>query len=377
MADTTIFMSAGDDSGDLHAANFMEAVKDIQPDASFIGFGMERMREAGLEELSAGADEDSAMWLHNLIRIGDFYNRLNACRKLFAEDPPDLVVLVDFGGFNLYVARAATRADIPVVYYILPQVWAHGRYRLKKIRKWVTRPLVIYPFEPDLYAEYDVDAEYVGHPLFDHLEQNVDTDGGASELKDKLGDRGVALFPGSRKQEVHANLPIMLEAAERLQKQYPELRFASVVPSKMRSITEDLCEHSAVNVTLSDVDAPVLADACELCLTKSGTITLEIAAMETPMVIFYRVNPFFYFLGAGVTETPYIGLINNLSGRMVCPEKAMPWADVDWVVEQADDLLGDGQYYESCRREMEKTLEGFAEPGASVRAARAACELLP
>jgi lipid-A-disaccharide synthase len=241
----------------------------------------------------------------------------------------------------------------------------------------VTKPLVIYPFEPDLYAEYGVDAEYVGHPLFDHLEQLNQTESRTLEGGTELGDRAVALFPGSRKQEIRANLPIMLEAAERLQNRYPGLQFASAVPSKMRSVTEELLKNSAVNVTFPDVDAPTLANACELCLTKSGTITLEIAAMGTPMIIFYRLNPFLYFVGAGITETPYIGLINNLSGHMICPEKAMPWSDVDWVVEQADDLLGDSQYYKSCRREMEKTLEGFAEPGASVRAARAACELLP
>ena len=376
MAEKNIFFSVGDDSGDLHASYLMREVRRLEPEASFVGFGMGRMREAGLHELEKEDARGSAMWLHSVLRLGKFRRLLDTCREYFERTPPEVVVLVDYGGFNLYVARAATRRDIPVVYYILPQVWAHGRYRLKKIRKWVSRPLVIYPFEPSLYRSYGVEARYVGHPLFDHLERNGPGESEVARLREGLGGRPVAFFPGSRRQEVRANLPIMLEAAQRLTGKFPELRFALVSPPKARPVAEEILGKAEMDVALPDTDAATLAAAADLCITKSGTITLEIAAQGTPMVVFYRVNPLFYFLGAGVMETPYIELVNNLAGRMVVPEKVMRSPDPDWVVEQAGRLLGDPEEYRRCRREIDRTLEGFAEPGASERAAREVVEVM-
>jgi lipid-A-disaccharide synthase len=376
MTEKTVFFSVGDDSGDLHASNLMREVRRLEPEVSFVGFGMGRMRDAGLEELETEDARGSTMWLHSVLRLGKFRRRLDTCREYFDRTPPDVVVLVDYGGFNLYVARAARRREIPVVYYILPQVWAHGRYRLKKIRKWVNRPLVIYPFDPPLYRSYGVEAKYVGHPLFDHLERNGPGESEVARLRKGLDGRPVAFFPGSRRQEVRANLPIMLEAAETLQREIPELSFALVSPEKMRPVVEEILEEGEVEVALPETDAATLAAAAELCITKSGTITLEIAAQGTPMVVFYRVNPLFYFLGAGVMETPYIELVNNLAGRMVVPEKVMRSADPDWVVEQAGRLLGDTEEYRRCRREIERTLEGFAEPGASQQAAREVVEVM-
>jgi lipid-A-disaccharide synthase len=376
MAEKTIFFSVGDDSGDLHAASMMREVRRLEPAVSFVGFGMERMREEGLSVLEPQDQRGSAMWFHNVLRLGQFRQRLDICRQYFDESPPQLVVLVDYGGFNLYVARAATRRDIPVVYYILPQVWAHGRYRLKKIRKWVTRPLVIYPFEPQIYQSYGVDAEYVGHPLFDHLERSGPSEEQAAKLREALGRRPVALFPGSRQQEVRANLPIMLEAAEELQREFPELTFALVSPDKVSPVVDEFLQDAEVEVTRPDCDAATLAAAVDLCITKSGTITLEIAAQGTPLVAFYRVNALFYFLASGAVETPYIEIVNNLAGRMVCPEKVMRSPNVDWVVGEAGRLLGDEHEYRRCQRGIERTLEGFARPGASKRAARAVVELL-
>lgn len=376
MSEPTIFMSAGDDSGDLHASNLMRALSRIKPGVSYAGFGMKRMLGAGLKPLEPEDERGSAMWLHNLLRVGDFYRRLNACRKYFREVSPDVVVLVDYGGFNLYLARAATRQGIPVVYYILPQVWAHGRYRLKKIRKWVTLPIVIYPFEPDLYESYGVQARYVGHPLFDHLAENGPEEAEVHDLRENLGGRPVALFPGSRRQEVSANLPVLLEAAGALRRRFTDLTFGLVCPDTVQPVARELIEARRVEVFLPETDAPTLAAASELCLTKSGTITLEIAALGTPMVICYRVNPLFYFLARGLTDTAHIGLINNLAGREVCPEKAMPRFNPEWVVEKADRLLGDENHYAKCQRDIERVLKGFACPGASERAAHAVAEFL-
>ena len=162
MPDLNVFLSVGDASGDLHAAHLMRAMRELEPDVRFTGFGMGRMAAAGLEPLAAEDAGDSAMWLHNLLRLGRYRRRLAACARHLDGGDVSLVVPVDFGGFNLCLCRAAFRRGIPVFYYIPPQVWAHGRYRLKKLRKWTTRCGLIYPFESGLYRRWGVEAEYVG-----------------------------------------------------------------------------------------------------------------------------------------------------------------------------------------------------------------------
>ncbi len=376
MIQKRIFLSAGDDSGDMHASNLMREVRRQGGPVTFVGMGMRRMRAEGLVPLEEELRGGSAMWLHNVLRVAQFRRRLGACRKAFRTGDIDLVVLVDFGGFNLYLARAATAAGIPVLYYILPQVWAHGRYRLKKIRKWVTRALVIYPFEPPLYRRYGVEAEYVGHPLFDQIAQSPPSEELVRAVREEAGGRLVALFPGSRRQELRSIMPILLRSCARLQAALPEVRFAAVCPQAVRPVAEGLLARGSLEVRLLDVPPTVLARASDLCITKSGTITLEIASQMKPMVILYRVSPLFHSLAHGAAQTDYIGLVNNLAGRMVCPEKAMWRDDPDWVYEQALTLLADPARYEQCRSEIQAVVQPIARPGASRRAAEAVLELL-
>ena len=376
MSQKRIFMSAGDDSGDLHAASLMRAVKRQGATPEFVGLGLRRMLAEGLQPIEREHAGGSAMWFHNILRLGHFRRRIDLCRRTFREGGIDLVVLVDFGGFNLYVARAATRAGIPVLYYIPPQVWAHASYRLKKIRKWVTRALVIYPFEPELYRRYGVEAEYVGHPLFDLVAQSPPSPEAVGELRGALGERIVGLFPGSRGQEIRKTMPVLVKACARIQERLPEVRFAAVCPNKVRPAVEELLGRSGLSVSCLDVQPTVLAKASELCITKSGTVTLEIASQLTPMVIFYRVGPIFYFMGSGVATAPYLGLINNLAGKAVCPERPMWSPRANWVYEQSMAFLTDRDRRERCRREMAAVLSKVSRPGASERAAEVAIEMM-
>ncbi len=376
MPPARILLSVGDDSGDLHAANLMRAMQDLEPGLEFIGFGMERMVRAGLEPLDAA--QDSVMWFGNLLRVGRFRRRLAMCRAAFARGEVDLFVPVDFGGFNLYVCRAAARAGVPVFYYIPPQVWAHGLYRLKKLRKWTDRVGLIYPFEADLYATHGVAAEYVGHPLFDAIERDPPSEEVVAGLRERFGGDLVGIFPGSRRHEVRAHVPLIAECRRRVQREAEGARFAMVCPPGLRAEVGELVGAAGADVAvLEDVRPVELARAARVCLTKSGTITLEIASQRTPMVIFYRTSPFFYFLAKGLTSTPHIGLINVLADREICPERAMPRPDAGWLATQVLRLLRDGEAREACRRDIEEALDGFAEPGASERAARSALALIP
>ncbi len=370
-----MFFSVGDDSGDLHASNLMRAIRALDSDVSFVGLGMRRMLAAGLEPLAEEDARGSALALHYVWRIGQFRRRFELCRRLFRERRPDLVVLVDFGGFNLYLARAATAAGIPVLYYILPQVWAHGRYRLKKIRKWVTRALVVYPFEPALYRSYGVEAQYVGHPLFDELEQAPPSEDKVNELRASLGQQVVGLFPGSRRQEVQTNLPVMLKSAARIRQELPQVRFATVCPEKVRPLVRGILQGGGPEVALPGVRPVELARASVLCVAKPGTITLEIASQLTPMIVFYRLSGVLYFLLQGILQTPYLSIVNKLADRVICPEKLMWKPEPNWVAGRALKLLADREQYERCRRDLRALMEGFARPGASGRAARVAVDM--
>jgi len=374
-----ILISVGDDSGDLHAANFMRAVQRLAPDVEFVGVGMARMAAAGLEPLLPDDDAGSAMWFHNLLHVGKLRRRLRLFTEFLGRSGADLVVPVDYGGFNLYLCRAATRRRLPVFYYIPPQIWAHGRYRLKKLRKWVTKSGVIYPFEKPLYDAYGAPAEYVGHPLFDELASHPPRAEVVESLRERFGPQLVAIFPGSRRHELRAHLPIIAGACKSLRSAAPDATFAAVSTARMAPhLAEPLAAVDPSIELLTDVTPAELAAAAALAITKSGTVTLEIAAQATPMVIFYRVGRFGQFLFHGYTSTPHVGLVNNLAGRMVCPEKLVSGApsDIRWLAGEAERLLCDEDAAAQCRAEIRDALEGFAVPGASERAARSALGLL-
>ncbi|MFO8006543.1 MAG: hypothetical protein R6V05_02285 [Candidatus Brocadiia bacterium] len=374
MATRTVLLSVGDDSGDLHAANLMRAMQQRRPDLRFVGFGMERMQGAGLEPL----DEvrDSAMWMANLLRLGRFRRRLAAARGVLDAGEVDLVLPVDFGGFNLYLCRAATRRGVPVFYYIPPQVWAHGRYRLKKLRKWTTRCGLIYPFEPGLYSEWGVAGDYVGHPLFDEIERNPPSEQVVARLREEHGARLVAVFPGSRRQELKPHLRLVAECRRRLA-DIEGVGFAVLTTPRWQSYARELLRGEGSEMAVLDGVRPVeLARAARVCLTKSGTITLEIASQGTPMVIFYRTSPFLYFLACGLSHSPWAGLINVLAGREVCPERVMAKDHPEWLARHVRRLLTDETAWERCRRDIEGVMEGFARPGASERAAESALRVL-
>ena len=375
MPSRTIFLCAGDHSGDLHGANLMRAIKERDPQTAFAGVGLERMGQEGLEPVAGSGRPDSAMWFHNVLRAGRFRRLRQSCEKFFRTRRPDLLVLIDFGGFNLFLARAAKREGLPVMYYVPPQVWAHGAYRARKLRKWVDRLVVIYPFEVEFYRGRGQDVEYVGQPLFDDIACRPPSDEVVAGLRERFGEKLIGVFPGSRSQEVRRHLPLILPACARIRAGLPGAAFALLCPKKLEREVRELTRGSEPAMELLDVRSTELARAACLCLTKSGTITLEIASQRRPMVIFYKISGFSYFLASGMRETPYIGLVNSLAGRMICPEKLMWRSEPDWLAREALGLLRSEAEYDACRRALDGMMEGFARPGASARAAQIALDM--
>lgn len=375
MADVRILISAGDDSGDLHAANLMQAIARRRPDVRFVGLGMQRMREAGMRPLYEEGEQDSAMWLHNILRLGYHGRRRLACLDYLDREGADLVLPVDFGGFNLHLCRGATERGVPVFYYIPPQVWAHGRYRLKKLRKWITHAGLIYPFEPPLYRDYGVPATYVGHPVLDEIAERPPRADVVAGLRERFGPRLVGVLPGSRVQEVRSHMPMVAAACRLVRERVPDAAFAMLATEKMRGLAADLLPPDAGIEPIEGVRPTELARASAVCLAKSGTVTLELATEAVPTVIFYHVGAWARFHFHGLSDTPFVGIVNNIAGRMVCPEKLTTHRDAPWLAEQVTRFLTDPEAAERCRAGIRAAVARLGGPGASERAAEAVLDL--
>ena len=370
MSSKKIFISAGEASGDLHGANLIKELLKQSPGTEIYGLGRQRMVEAGLQCLHS-MDNHSVMWAETLLRIPALWGVYKDCVDFFQSHRPQAVVLIDYAGFNLYLAQAARRLGIPVVYYICPQLWAHGAWRVKKIKKLVNKVLVIYPFEKEFYTRAGVPVRYVGHPLFDELaRREVD-----AELVGKLraGGRGplVSILPGSRSQEMKKLLPLFLKAAGLIRQGLPESRFlVSCGHIDSLPLVHTLVKRSGLDAEVVVGSLGEIIEASTLCLMASGTATLEVAYHQKPMIVAYRVTPFAYFVARPYMDTPFLCLVNAIADKFLVPEKFMCRDDSLWVAQQALELLVEEEKRRGVVQELSRIMKDFARPGASALAAR-------
>lgn len=370
-----IFISAGEPSGDIHGSNLMLEVLKREPGAEFYGLGRHRMVEAGLRCLHP-MDNHSVMWAHILGRIPTLWQIYQDCKEFFKAQRPSSVVLIDYAGFNFYLAQAASRLDIPVLYYISPQLWAHGAWRVKKLKRMVKKVLVIYPFEEDFYSRAGIPVRYVGHPLFDELAKRTINTEMVHHLKEK-GKNLISLLPGSREQEVAKLLPIFLKAAQAIQKKLPQSHFTISCPHvKVMPMMESQLRQSGVSAEIVLGHLSELIAASDLCITGSGTVTLEIAAHLRPMVIAYRITPFAYFVARPYMETPYLSLVNKMAESHLVPERLMYRDDYQWIADRAVELILDKDRRDFVVRGLEKVKGQIGTPGASARAAQEVLQMM-
>jgi len=371
LSDKRFFISAGEASGDLHAANLMRELKRLRPDSEFLGLGGAEMARAGCRLLEDTVAR-SGMWFMHLWKNFFWYLRLlhRAVRSL-DEFKPDAVVLVDNPGFNVRLALHARERNIPVIYYIAPQTWAWGQWRINKITRRVNRMLVILPFEEEFWRRFGMTADYVGHPLFDYL---ASLDLPANRTRE---ERKVGLFPGSRITEATRLLPIMLGAVRLIAEQMPDVRFAVSRPrEQLCDAVEKIIETHGKGLPISIEDTHDLAQTSTVCITASGTATLELAYFGTPMVVIYRV----VFYGKPVcpifVTTDYISLVNIIANREIVPELFMYHDDTKGIAEATMRFLRDEDYRERCGRELLELSRWFGKAGASRRAAESIVKFL-
>jgi lipid-A-disaccharide synthase len=365
-----ILFVAGEASGDLHAAGVARALTIAGSPYALTGIGGDQMREAGVE-LIEHAEKLAVMGFVEVLKhVPMHYRLLRELRRRISSGRVALVVLIDYPGFNMKVAAAAAAAGVPVLYYITPQVWAWGAKRLTELARTVTKAAVILPFEEKLLREHGIDATFVGHPLLDRAITLPGRDVARATLGVSPTDRLLALFPGSRAQEIARHLDLFVETARELQRRDPALKVV-VSAAPHVSIPAERCPYPLVQSASFSV-----LRAADAAMCKSGTTTLEAAVALCPLVVAYRTSRITYAAASRLVRIPYIGLVNVVAGREVARE----FVQNALVPARVADELGPLLDASSPRRaamieELASVRAMLGEAGAAERVATIALEL--
>jgi lipid-A-disaccharide synthase len=354
---------AGELSGETHGARLITQLRALEPELQATGIGGDRMIDAGMQAL-AHIKDMAFLGLGEIIRHLPFI--LRVYRRLLAhikEIKPDAVILIDYPGFNLKVARAVKKMGIPVIYYISPQLWAWGKRRIKKIKRYVDLMLVLFPFEEVFYKQYGINAHFTGHPL---------VDGYAHLVKPKhttdSGQKILGLLPGSRLQELRLLLPTMIQTAQLL---YEQGKIDQALVARVAHIDTAVYQPYLEGkswCTLMTLPMEQIFNQLDAALVASGTATLETAYFRVPMVIVYRVHPLTWSLGRLLVKLNYIGLANIVAGTLVAPELLQNAFKPEVAAELLSGLLIP-ETNRQTRKKMEVVHEKLGDAGASTAAA--------
>lgn len=377
-----ILVVAAEASGDMHAARVVRHVRRLRPGAQFYGIGGDAMAEAGVR-LAFHARDLAVVGISEILpRVVPISRALGWVRRTLLTDRPDLAVLVDFPDFNLRAARHAAKARVPVVYYISPQIWAWRRGRIRQIRRTVSRMLVIFPFEEELYKRHGVPAQWVGHPLVDAWQEREAAGSGAQFFEDETFGLSplypvVGLLPGSRSSEVRSLLPTILEAAEILHCRHPHTQFLLFeAPGLPEDLFSESLSRAGLQVARVRSHVGRAMPLCDLAVVASGTATLELALYGIPMVVVYKVSRATFLLGRLLVRVPSIALVNLVCRCPVVPELLQGELDAQNLAGICHDLLTRSLYRSEMKRTLSRVPSLLGPPGASERAARAIVAVL-
>jgi lipid-A-disaccharide synthase len=334
-----LYFVAGERSGDLHGGNLIRSLRSKMDGLYCRGFGGDNMMQAGMEVVVHYREMAFMGFAEVIANLTTISRKLKQCKQDMLEFKPDAVVLIDYAGFNLRIARFAKQHGIKVIWYISPKVWAWNQGRALKLKACIDRMFVILPFEKEFFRKYDWDVDYVGNPVFDAVRShNLDTDF-FRENHLSSDNPVIALLPGSRKQEVSLIIPVMAEVAGR----FPDAQFAvASVDNLSPALYEPLRKLPNVKfVTSATYD--LLAHAHAAIVT-SGTATLETALFKVPQVVVYRASPISYLIAKSVIRVPFISLVNLLAGREVVKELIQHEANASGLSAELEKLLNDKSY---------------------------------
>jgi len=370
-----ILIVAGEASGDLRAAELVRHIKTMRPDLRFFGLGGERLINEGVE-ISYDITTLAVVGLLEVLRhIKKFKAIFDELLVAVDKKKPALAILVDYPGFNLRLAAQLKKRNIPVIYYISPQVWAWGSERIKTIKELVERIIVFFKFEEELYKKEGICVSFVGHPLLDTVSPKLTREEFLGQLNKVLSKKfTVALLPGSREKEVSNILPIMLDTAKLLQEDLGDIRFLVL---KSPTVKKDIFSRIISRYDKYKLGVEVLDDmtyegisASDFALVASGTATLEVAILGVPMAILYKVSFLSWLYLRLAIKLAHIGMVNIIAGKTIVPEfiqyQAKPRKIADYVKSV---LTGAGKSAE-IKRVLSSTTALLGDKGASLRAAK-------
>lgn len=361
-----VYFVAGEVSADNHGAALMRSLRTLDPELKFIGRGGPQMQKVAGRQFKNWIGDAAVLGLWEVVRkYGYFREQFHQALNEIQESKPDAVVLIDYPGFNLRLARALGKhpQHSKIIYYISPQVWAWNRGRIKKMARLVDLVLCIFPFETDLYAASGVRAVFVGHPMIERLQnQKVD-----SQRDPNL----IGLFPGSRSREVRKIFPVMIEAAHFLVEWNPALRFQVAAASEglAREMNEQVADRHAIAITVGET--AVIMQRAFVGIVASGSATLEAAYFELPFVLIYKVAWPTYVAARLVVNVDFLGMPNLLAGKGVVPEFIQHAAKPDAIVKSVRLLMEDASVRDRMISDFDVIISKLGGAGASDRAAQA------
>jgi lipid-A-disaccharide synthase len=370
-----VLIAAGEASGDLYAAELLRHLRLAEPDLVAVGLGGDRLQAEGAVLLAH--IRDLAM-----VGLAEVLRHLRRLRGVFRavlaevdQRRPDVAVLLDYPDFNLRLARELHRRGIPVVYFVSPQIWAWRRGRIHAIRATVARMLVLFPFEEPLYRDAGVPVTFVGHPLVELVQPEVERATLLAELGLDAKNPLLAILPGSRPAEISHNLPVVAQALRRLQARRPDLQLVLALAPALDAGTLRPHLHG-LDVRIVGERTHAIVSAADAAIVASGTATVETAILGTPMVVVYRLSWLTYMLGRPFVSVPHYAMVNLIAGRRVVPELMQGDFTAHNVEREVVRLLDDRDYTSHMRTELGAVRARLGGSGASGRAAAAVLEVL-
>jgi lipid-A-disaccharide synthase len=373
----TVLFSAGESSGDQHAAHMFQEMCTLCPNIQGMAMGGSKMRQAGIDIRFDSSGIGVIGLVEVLKHYGEIRRALKLMKTIVAEEKPDLLVCVDYKEFNLKLAQFAKRHGVKVLFYVSPQVWAWRPGRVVTYGKAIDMMAVIFPFETQYYEAENVPVRYVGHPSVDkvHPLRSKEEDFALFELDSSRPVVGI--LPGSRANEIKRMLPVMLQATELLVRDNPKLQFvlpqADSVSDLALQAYLDACPVTIKVIKQQTYDA---IQCCDAIMTTSGTASLEIALLGVPMLIAYRLSPLTYWLGKLLVKIPFIGLPNIIAGRAIVKELIQDSVTAENLAAEILRLLEDPHYRIACIEGLRQVRVELGAGGGSKAMAELAIAML-
>ncbi|MDD5432366.1 MAG: lipid-A-disaccharide synthase [Candidatus Omnitrophica bacterium] len=376
MAEKQILIVCGEASGDLNAANLAKNILKINPKIKIFAVGGNLLKQAGAEIIYDIKDLSVMGFFDVLKKLPNFFALKKFVLEKIARIKPDLIILVDFSGFNLRLAKDINKS-IPIIYYISPQVWASRAGRINTIKEYISKMIVLFKFEEDFYKKHGVNVDLTGHPLLDIVKPSMDKNDFISKYYISGAKKTIAILPGSRKAEIKNILPIMLEAAEILSKKIPDIQFV-IAKSPQVDMKDYKSIMSSFNFDIKIIEGKTydclnVADFCFVC---SGTATLETAIMQKPFCIIYKMNLLNYLLYRPQVKIPFIGMVNIVADKLIVPEFIQFRARPEDIAEKTLEIINLPSEINRIKDELAKVKDSLGETGASARAAKIVVDYL-